>query len=351
MRLCFSILAVTAVFVTGCGKKTVRLVATLETSEGVIVFELFEDRTPVTVGNFTALARGERPWTTPAGEESTAPFYDGLTFHRVIPKFMIQGGCPEGTGMGGPGYTFQDETYAGEWVPLTGEITGQAMALEAVSQILLPHLREHLGKSPVPEVEALVDKMTAADSVQPVVGMQVEALQAMVGDKRSLDYFVPERAPATGEIQNPAVAEAVLEQVLLPHLREHDGDSPVEEVQALYPAFRQGAGAQALMGKRVEDVQAWVGHTGPVEAKQLLGRVEYGMVCMANAGPNTNGSQFFIVTSKEGAPWLDGKHTVFGRVLEGMEVAHAIEAVETGDADKPLEPVTIRSVSIERRVL
>jgi peptidyl-prolyl cis-trans isomerase A (cyclophilin A) len=84
--------------------------ATLHTSHGDIRLTLFPESAPKTVSNFTGLATGEREWTDPAtGERSASPFYDGLTFHRVIDGFMIQGGCPLGTGTGGPGYTFDDE--------------------------------------------------------------------------------------------------------------------------------------------------------------------------------------------------------------------------------------------------
>ena len=147
--------------------------ATFHTSEGTIELDLFPEDAPKTVENFTKLA----------GEG----FYDGLIFHRVIPDFMIQGGCPEGTGTGGPGYKFEDE------------------------------------------------------------------------------------------------------------FNDH--------------------------------------------------KIERGALAMANAGPNTNGSQFFIVTT-EAAPWLDGKHTVFGKVDSGMEAVEAIEGVETGPGDKPVEPVLIERVEV-----
>jgi cyclophilin family peptidyl-prolyl cis-trans isomerase len=147
--------------------------AVMTTSEGTIELELFEDDAPKTVENFTKLV----------GEG----FYDGLAFHRVIPDFMIQGGCPKGDGTGGPGYTFEDEF----------------------------------------------------------------------------------------------------------------NDHPVAR----------------------------------------------GALAMANAGPNTNGSQFFIVTT-DAAPWLDGKHTVFGRVTSGQDVADAISAVERDSRDSPLEPVVIESITI-----
>ena len=74
-------------------------------------------------------------------------------------------------------------------------------------------------------------------------------------------------------------------------------------------------------------------------------KVERGALAMANAGPNTNGSQFFIVTT-EAAPWLDGKHTVFGRVANGMDVVDSISAVDTDSSDKPREPVTIERVEL-----
>jgi peptidyl-prolyl cis-trans isomerase B (cyclophilin B) len=147
--------------------------ATLHTNHGPIALELFDEDAPKTVENFRRLA----------GEG----FYDGLTFHRIIPDFMIQGGCPQGTGTGGPGYTFEDELN-----------------------------------------------------------------------------------------QNKVVR---------------------------------------------------------------------GAVAMANAGPNTNGSQFFIVTT-ESAPWLDGKHTVFGRVSSGMDAVEAIERVQTGPRDQPLEPVVMERVEV-----
>jgi cyclophilin family peptidyl-prolyl cis-trans isomerase len=75
-------------------------------------------------------------------------------------------------------------------------------------------------------------------------------------------------------------------------------------------------------------------------------KVERGALAMANAGPNTNGSQFFIVTA-EATPWLDGKHTVFGKVTSGMEVVDAIEQTETDPRDKPLEEMRIESISLD----
>ncbi|MBI3182314.1 MAG: peptidylprolyl isomerase [Myxococcales bacterium] len=86
------------------------LFATLKTSQGDVVVRLFAKEAPKTVQNFVGLAAGEREWTHPrTGEISKRPLYDGVSFHRVIPEFMIQGGDPLGTGTGGPGYKFEDE--------------------------------------------------------------------------------------------------------------------------------------------------------------------------------------------------------------------------------------------------
>ncbi len=149
------------------------LYAEMYTSKGLIVLRLTFEATPLTVVNFVGLSEGTKDSNKPAG----MPFYDGLTFHRVIANFMIQGGDPEGSGRGGPGYRFPDE---------------------------------------------------------------------------------------------------------------------------IHPGLR---------------------HDGP------------GVLSMANAGPNTNGSQFFI--THKATPWLDGKHTVFGRVIQGQDV---VDAIEQGDK---LEQVTI----------
>jgi cyclophilin family peptidyl-prolyl cis-trans isomerase len=147
--------------------------ATMTTNHGEIEFELFDEDAPKTVDNFRKLARDG--------------FYDGLTFHRIISDFMIQGGCPQGTGMGGPGYTFDDE------------------------------------------------------------------------------------------------------------INQH--------------------------------------------------KVVRGALAMANAGPNTNGSQFFIVTVGQ-APWLDGKHTVFGRVTNGMDVVDKLESLPTDGRDRPREDAHIDKLSV-----
>ncbi len=89
------------------------LYATFVTSMGTIVCKLFEKEAPLTVANFTSLARGTKEYTDPkTGQKVKQPLYNGTMFHRVIPRFMIQGGDPLGTGTGGPGYSFRDEFHA-----------------------------------------------------------------------------------------------------------------------------------------------------------------------------------------------------------------------------------------------
>ncbi|MCB1120841.1 MAG: peptidylprolyl isomerase [Verrucomicrobiae bacterium] len=277
----FTALSLIVLLFAGCAKKPEILVATMDTSHGKMVFELFEDKTPDTVANFVGLAEGTKTWTAPDGTEKTEPFYNGLTFHRVIKDFMIQGGCPLGTGSGGPGYQFHDETYAGHLVPLSGEIVDEEMASDVFNQLILDHIREYRGESPIPEIDALVNEMNSQRSFKPMVGMTVEKIQKLMGSTEPLQRFEKEMDPETGQ-------------------------------------------------------------------PKLLGTVDFGTLCMANAGPNTNGSQFFVVTKKDGASWLNGKHTVFGKVIEGMDVALEIQEVTTGAQDKPVEPVVINSITIER---
>src|SRR2546430_6552485 len=98
--------------------------AIFETSQGNIMVRLLENEAPKTVANFIGLAEGTKEFTNEkTGQEEKRPFYDGLIFHRVIPQFMIQGGCPQGSGMGGPGYKFADEFRSEEH---TSELQSQS---------------------------------------------------------------------------------------------------------------------------------------------------------------------------------------------------------------------------------
>ncbi|MDZ4121273.1 MAG: peptidylprolyl isomerase [Candidatus Cloacimonadaceae bacterium] len=253
------LIALLMLFVTACltaqpkaekkasGGKTVK--AVIETNQGNIELELWQDLAPKTVKNFIDL--------------SESGFYTGTYFHRVIPDFMIQGGCPNtkdsdraNDGRGDPGYRFEDETYeSGQ--PITGLFDDDETAVMVWETVVVPYLQAN--QSPNPD------------------------LMAIISECQELQSWAPFKA------------------------------RPVEFYKEL------------------------VGFTGPVTGKGALkAKVEYATLCMANSGPNTNGSQFFIVTKKDGTPWLDGKHTVFGKVTKGMDIVHKIENLPRDSADNPL---------------
>jgi peptidyl-prolyl cis-trans isomerase A (cyclophilin A) len=252
---------------------TERPVVLMKTSMGDVKLELFSDETPKTVANFLDLAEGRKEWTDPASDEKKkTPFYDGLIFHRVIKDFMIQGGCPLGNGMGGPGYQFEDE------------ISAKSLGLD--------------------EQKVLV-----------------------TGNFGSLNDFHPWL-----QIRNQAAWQ---QTIALPLFRAM-GIRSNEEVQARKDEIDARlrsltlAGAYRNLGYRYDDSRS--SHAP-----------KRGVIAMANSGPNTNGSQFFI--NLVDTPWLTGKHTVFGKVIEGMEVVDKIGLVDVDPGtSKPIQPVKILSV-------
>jgi peptidyl-prolyl cis-trans isomerase A (cyclophilin A) len=245
-------------------------VVVMKTSLGEIELRLFASEAPKTVENFIDLAEGRKPFTEPkSGKEVTRPFYDGLVFHRVIPDFMIQGGCPLGTGAGGPGYVFPDE------------IDADALGLD--------------------EMKVL----TEDDGLHPWLGLRSQA-----------DY---QRV------------------VLAPLLRKLNITSE-EEFEKRKDEVEEALETMTL--KECYENQGYV-----YSDKGSSRALERGALAMANAGPNTNGSQFFITVAD--TPWLTGKHTVFGEVIDGMDVVDAIVQVETDPGAKPVEDVTILSVRVK----
>ncbi|MBN1798229.1 MAG: peptidylprolyl isomerase [Spirochaetales bacterium] len=245
------------------------LYAFFSTSKGEFVVKLFEEKTPKTVENFTGLAMGTKEWKDPAtGQKQKKPFYDGLIFHRVIKDFMIQGGCPLGTGTGGPGYKFEDECFI-QGPELKGAINDESTAIQVWNFIIVPYAQKHKGDVPDADIKAIIEHAVNKQSVQ------------------------------------------------------------------------------ILMGKTVEYFKTKIGLTEKVYGMALIHPVDYATLCMANSGPDTNGSQFFIVTKREGCSWLNGKHTVFGKVVHGMEVVHAIENVPTASGDKPVQDVVIKQIVIK----
>lgn len=153
----------------------------------------------------------------------------------------------------------------------------------------------------------------------------------------------------TGKLTSEADAILAFNQILRPYLTANFGqqDNPVYKL--FLEIQRAGGKVTPLLGKTVEELQKIAETDKPVFRNgAVLHPVHYGSLAMANSGPDSNGSQFFIVTKQSGTPWLNGKHTVFGEVIEGMKVAHAIESVETGAQDRPVKPITIKSIIIHR---
>jgi len=190
--------------------------------------------------------------------------------------------------------------------------------------------------------------MQAAQSIEPLVGKTVEELQALLGATEKLTRFEQELTTITGEIKDEEIANMVYQSLFAPHLQEHQGESPIPEVADLIEEIQAANSVRPLVGKTVEELQTLLGSDAVVEQSALIAAVDYGTLCMANSGPSTNGSQFFIVTKQGGTPWLNGKHTVFGKVIEGMEIAEAINNVETASGDKPVKDVSIIKITIER---
>ncbi|MCB9834181.1 MAG: peptidylprolyl isomerase [Planctomycetes bacterium] len=242
-------------------------VVVIETSMGTIVAELFADAAPKTVENFIGLAEGTKEWNDlKAGKKVKQPFYDGLIFHRVIKNFMIQGGCPNGRGDGGPGYQFADEFNF-----------------------------EKLG----------LDKEMAVDAEgkpNPLAGQEIRLGVRKVAGKLG--------------ISNDQQLQARLQEVIA-ELRK----MPVSEL--------------LVASGRKDDRDLPACHAP-----------KRGYLAMANSGPNTNGSQFFI--NLIDTPWLTGRHTVFGKVIEGMDIVDKIGMVTTAAEDKPAEDVVIKSIRVKK---
>lgn len=246
-------------------------VVIIQTSKGDIEIELFEQQAPKTVKNFLDLAEGKREFMdSNLGEMVTRPFYDGLIFHRVIADFMIQGGCPNGNGMGDPGYRFEDE------------INAKSLGLDKLKVI------------------------QEDGSPHPYLGIQSQ--------------------------------QQFQTQIINPLLKQLDVTTQ-EQMNA-----RMAELEAALAALTVSEAYAGQGY---VYNDDLVSTPpNRGVIAMANSGPNTNGSQFFI--NLIDTPWLTGKHTVFGQVTKGMEIVDAIGAVEVDPrSSKPKVDVTV--ISIRRK--
>lgn len=139
--------------------------------------------------------------------------------------------------------------------------------------------------------------------------------------------------PITGQISTDEMAFKVWSEVIMPYMQNTETPNPV--IKAVVDSVQSLQSGAPIMEHTVEFFTDATG-SGPLMEKTLKHSVDYGTICMANSGPNTNGSQFFIVTKKDGAAWLNGKHTVFGKVTKGMDIVHKIEALPRDKADNPL---------------
>ncbi len=241
----------------------------IKTNKGDIVVRLFASEAPKTVANFIGLAEGTKEFIDPkTNDKVKRPYYDGLIFHRVIKDFMIQGGCPLGTGTGSPGYKFEDE------------INAEALGLQTMKAI--------------------------SEKGQPHQWL-------MVRSQQDFQRMV---------IQPLFRAMGITSQEQLDQRREELN----ERVKTL----------------TLKDVYTNLGYK--YNDKLESHAPKRGVLAMANSGPNTNGSQFFI--NLIDTPWLTGKHTVFGEVVKGMDVVDAIGQVPVGEGSKPVEPVTIISICV-----
>ena len=140
----------------------------------------------------------------------------------------------------------------------------------------------------------------------------------------------------TGKITDDKVALMVFQEMLLPYI--HNTKEPDAEIKHTADECVRLQSGDPIKKHTIEYFKEKTGYDKPLKTPgKLKATVDYGSICMANSGPNTNGSQFFIVTKKEGCDWLNGKHTVFGKVTKGMDVVHKIENLKTDGHDKPLD--------------
>jgi len=145
-------------------------------------------------------------------------------------------------------------------------------------------------------------------------------------------YIVGE--PLTGAIVEEETARTIWSDVIIPYFQANA--TPDTLVKAVYDAVIKAQNGDPIKAHTIEWYLEKTGHQGTLGKKTVKHPVAYGTICMANSGPNTNGSQFFIVTKKDGADWLNGKHTVFGMVTKGMDIVEKIQNLPRDKSDNPL---------------
>jgi len=139
----------------------------------------------------------------------------------------------------------------------------------------------------------------------------------------------------TGKISDEKTAMKVWMEIIMPYMQKTQTPDPA--IKTVVDSVVAKQNGSPIMAHTVEYFMEKTGRSGDLVSKVLKHPVAFGTLCMANSGPNTNGSQFFIVTAANGCSWLDGKHTVFGKVIEGMDIVKKIEKLPRDDKDNPLE--------------
>jgi len=141
-------------------------------------------------------------------------------------------------------------------------------------------------------------------------------------------------------------AVVVLEDIVVPYLRSTP--TPDSTLITVIMDIQNKQSLEPLMAHPVSYYKKITGFEGDVHSRgPLKASVDFGAICMANSGPNTNGSQFFIVTKQDGCDWLNGKHTVFGKVVGGMDVVLTIGNTQTDNSDRPVSPVVIEKITVK----
>lgn len=153
------------------------------------------------------------------------------------------------------------------------------------------------------------------------------------GYKFEDECYAPGEA-ITGEVDSEETAMLVWSKLIIPYMQS--AKDPQQEIFDIVQQVQAQQGPEPMYGKTVEWYQDRTGIAEQLRTQTLKSPVLYSYICMANSGPNTNGSQFFIVTKQDGTPWLNGKHTVFGKVTAGMDVVHKIENLPRDKNDNPM---------------
>lgn len=231
------------------------LYARFDTTKGVIVCRLYFDKAPLTVANFVGLAEGKLDTSTRKGQ----PFYDGLTFHRVIPDFMIQGGDPKGTGTGGPGYSFSDEIVPSLKHDSPGILSMANAGPDTngsqffITHVPTPHLDgKHAVFGKVVSGQDVVDKIAKGDVMTHVtivrVGAEAEAFKV---DQKVFDKLQAENLAKRGKKTAGGKAAASSDRDMAKQIRKYEKEAKTAMSGVKYVVLAEGSGAKPRPGQTI----------------------------------------------------------------------------------------------------